>query len=349
MAELLKRLGIEHPIIQGPMGGGPSTPELAAAVSNACGLGSLGVAYLTARQITEVIQRTRSLTNRPFNVNLFAGGWRQDMQPDASPMLSLLTEIHQSLGLPPPTLPTLGPDPFPDQLEALLDARPEIFSFTFGIPDRDTIARLRARGIAILGTATTVEEGRLLAAADVDAIIAQGAEAGAHRGTFAGPFETSLVPMLELVREIAAAVPVPVIAAGGIMDGAGVKSALEAGAAAAMLGTAFLASPESGAAEVYKRAIINAGSAPTVITRAFSGRPARGLVNDFIRMLEGHEDFILPYPLQNALTRTMRTGAAKQGKAGFLSLWAGTGVAHARGLPAGELVLRLVRELNQEI
>src|ERR1700722_10216624 len=147
--EFLQRLNIEHPIIQGPMGGGPSTPELVAAVSNAGGLGSLGAAYLTPEQITDAIRRIRSLTSRPFNVNLFVGGWRTDQAFDAEPMLELLAEVHQKLGLPAPVAPTPVPDPFPAQLEAVLDARPPIFSFLFGIPDRDAMSRLTARGILI--------------------------------------------------------------------------------------------------------------------------------------------------------------------------------------------------------
>ena len=344
---LLKLLDIEHPIIQGPMGGGPSTPELVAAVSNAGGLGSLGAAYLTPDQLTGAIGRIRALSSRPFNVNLFAGGWNTNqaahpMIEDARPMIELLTEAHEKLGLPPPAAPTPTPDPFPAQLEAVLDARPPIFSFTFGIPDGDAISRLRARGIAILGTATTVEEARQLEQAGVDAVVAQGSEAGAHRGTFLDSFESSMVPTLDLVRATAGAIGLPVIATGGLMDGLDIVAALQAGAAAAQLGTAFLACPESGASEAYKSAILAATQDTTVVTRAFSGRPARGLKNAFIASLDGRQDMILPYPLQNALTRAMRSAAAQKGLAGYLSLWAGQGVARACSLPAGDLVARLL-------
>jgi nitronate monooxygenase len=241
--ELLNLLGIEHPIIQGPMGGGPSTPELVAAVSNAGGLGSLGAAYQSPEQIIDTIRRIRALTSLPFSVNLFVGGWSTDQTFDAGPMLELLGDVHKKLGLPPPVAPTPVPDPFPAQLEAVLDARPPIFSFTFGIPDRDAISRLKARGIAIVGTATTVDEARQLEQAGVDAIVAQGAEAAAHRGTFLGSFEASMVPTLELVRATASAVEVPVIATGGLMDGRDIVAVIQAGASAAMLGTAFLRVP----------------------------------------------------------------------------------------------------------
>lgn len=345
--ELLKKLGIEHPIVQGPFGGGPSTPELVAAVSNAGGLGSLGAAYQTPEQILETIQRIRTLTDRPFQVNLFAGAWQTDVQFDTAPILEVLSEIHAQLGLPAPEPPQPSPDPFPEQLEAVLDARPPIFSFTFGIPDRDAMSRLKSRGIVVMGTATTLDEARLLADAGVDAIVAQGAEAAAHRGTFAGPFDHAMVPTLTLASRIHGALQTPIIATGGLMDGQDISSALEAGASAAALGTAFLAGPESGASAVYKRAIVEADRNATVVTRVFSGRPARGLRNDFIARLEGKENAILPYPLQNAVTRAMRTAAGQQGLTGFLSLWAGTGVARADSTPAGELVARLVGEMEK--
>lgn len=343
---LLTKLGIELPIIQAPMAGGPSTPELVAAVSNAGGMGSLGGAYCTPEQIREEIRKTRALTQRPFAVNLFAGGFQDKKEVDPQPMLELLGEIHHLLGIPAPALPPAPANPFPKQFEAVLESRPAVFSFTFGIPDKSDLKRARVAGIAIIGTATVVEEARLLAEAGVDAIVAQGAEAGAHRGTFAGPFESSMVPTLDLVHAIARAVPVPVIASGGLMDGRDIAAALRAGASAVAMGTAFLACPESGASEPYKRAILAAGQDTTVITRAFSGRPARGLVNAWIEKTKEREDAILPYPLQNALTRAMRTAAAKAGEAGYLSLWAGQGVARARSMPAGDLVRRLMQEVN---
>jgi len=343
---LLKLLSIEHPIIQGPMGGGPSTPELVAAVSNAGGLGSLGAAYMTPDQIIDAIRRIGTLTSRPFNVNLFAGGWRTEQAAVPEPMLELLAEIHAKLELPAPVLPKLAPDPFPSQLEAVLDARPPIFSFTFGVPDSGAMSRLKSKGITILGTATTPEEASQLAQAGVDAIVAQGAEAGAHRGTFLGSFEASMIPTLDLVHATASMVRLPVIATGGLMDGQDIVATLNAGASAAQLGTAFLPCPESGASETYKRALLAARVDTTVVTRAFSGRPARGLKNAFITCLDGKENFILGYPLQNALTRPMRTASAQRGLPDYLSLWAGQGVARTRALPAGDLMSRLVQEIN---
>lgn len=346
---LLRRLGIEHPILLSPMAGGPSCPELAAAVSNAGGLGSLGAAYLAPQRIADDIRRVRALTSKPFNVNLFALDYGRQRHVEPGPMLAVMNEIHSRFGLAPPQAPPPASDPFPAEIEAVLEALPAVFSFTFGIPPAGILARLKERGVFVMGTATTVQEARLLHAAGVDGIVAQGAEAGAHRGTFADTFENSMVPTLALVRGIVAAVPLPVIASGGLMDGRDIARALEAGAAAAQLGTAFLACPESGASAAYKRAILNAREDTTVVTRAFSGRPARGLKNEFIARLEGQEDQILSYPLQNTLTRPMRKAAAEAGDAGHLSLWAGQGVARARALPAGELVRRLVEEMNAAV
>src|SRR5579872_4377994 len=256
--ELLKLLGIEHPIIQGPMGGGPSTPELVAAVSNAGGLGSLGAAYMKPDEISAAIRRIKVLTSKPFSVNLFAGDYTAKPVPDPKPMIDLLAEIHARFGLPAPIVPTLPPDPFAAQLEAVLDAGAPIFSFTFGVPDADAMSRLRARQVLTIGTATTVDEAKVLASVGVDAVVAQGAEAGAHRGTFAGAFETSMVPTLDLVRGICATVSTSVIASGGLMDGRDIRAALQAGASAAALGTAFLASPECGAPAAHKEAVLAA-------------------------------------------------------------------------------------------
>jgi nitronate monooxygenase len=346
-SDFLRDLGIQHPVIQAPMAGGPSTPELVAAVSNAGGLGSLGSAYSTPEQITADIEKVRSLTEKPFNVNLFAGGYAPASPVDAAPMLALLAEIHEALHLPPPTLPAWPVNPFADQLQAILEARPAVFSFTLGIPEPHAMARLKAARIAIFGTATTVEEGKMLEASGVTAIVAQGAEAGSHRGTFAGSFENAMVPTLELVRSLRAAVSTPIIASGGLMDGRDIAQALARGASAVQLGTAFLTCPEAGTPEAYRRAVLAAREDSTVITRAFSGRPARALLNTFISKLEGKEKVILPFPLQNALTRPMRTAAAKLGESGYLSLFVGQGVTRARALPAAELVSRLVAERQQ--
>jgi nitronate monooxygenase len=340
----LRDLGFEHPIILAPMAGSGGTPELVAAVSNAGGLGSWGGAYSTPQQILDAAKQIRALTAKPFALNLFAGGYEAQSQIDPAPMLALVARVHAALGLAPPVLPPQPQNPFDDQLAAVIEARPVLFSFTFGIPDTGALARLRQAGIRTAGTATTVEEGRKLEAAGVDSIVAQGEEAGAHRGSFLAPFEQSMVPMRELTRGLIKAVSIPVVASGGIMDGRDIAEMLAAGAVAAQLGTAFLLCPECGAPAPYKQALMAVQGDTTVITKVFSGRPARGLHNKFIDIADGVP--ILPFRQQNDLTRPMRNEAGKQGMADYVSLWAGRGAARVRQMPAAELVKTLVVEIG---
>ena len=225
------------------------------------------------------------------------------------------------------------------------------FSFTFGLLPTSAVQAIKAKGTYLIGTATTVEEALQLEKSGVDAIIAQGSEAGGHRGTFANDFSSGMIGTMALVPQVVDAVRVPVIASGGIMDGRGIVAALALGAAAAQMGTAFLTCAESAASEAYKQALLNAREDQTRITRAFSGRPARGIVNRFMKEVEldhagDGTDAILPFDLQNPLTRPLRTAAAKQGRAEFLSLWAGQGVRMARRQTAAELVARLAREME---
>ncbi|TAL00939.1 MAG: nitronate monooxygenase [Rhodospirillaceae bacterium] len=345
--DFLTRLGLAHPIIQAPMGGGFTPPALVAAVSNAGALGSLGAPYLTPAQIADDVKRIRALTQKPFNVNLFAGGYASHNSIDPAPMIALLGRVHRLLGLPPPTMPSLTADPLPAQLDAILAAKPAVFSFAFGIPKVPDLKRLQAAGIYVIGTATTVEEAKQLDAAGVDAIAAQGTEAGGHRSTFVGPFEKAMVPVMDLVKQIVQAVPLPVIAAGGLMDGGDIADALARGAVAAQLGTAFLCCPEAGTPSAHKQALLEADSDTTAITRAFSGRPARGLMNGFMEMLQGKDEIILPFPVQNNLTRAMRSAATKDGLRRYMSLWAGTGAARCRSMPAADLVRALAAELAE--
>ena len=346
---LIQQLGIEHPIIQGPMAGGGSSPELVAAASRAGALGSLGAAYLDDAQIRAAAEKIRALTDRPFAINLFAPQPVPDLPTDPAPALALVAAYSRELGLDEPTLPQQQEDPFSRQIEAVLDLKPALFSFTFGRVTPEILARCRKAGILTAGTATTVEEARILEADGVDAIIAQGAEAGGHRGTFLAPFSDALVGTMALVPQAASALGIPVIAAGGIMDGRGVAASLVLGAQAAQMGTAFLACHEAGIPDAYKAALPAAQAEHTRVTRAFSGRPARGIVNRFMRDGDALGEAVLPYPLQNALTRGMRTEGGRQGRTDVLSLWAGQGASLARRLPAAELVQLLVRETAEAL
>jgi nitronate monooxygenase len=343
---LTRRLGVTHPIIQAPMAGGAGTAELAVAVCEAGALGFIGAAYLTPAQIIEVSRAVQARTSRPFGINLFAPMHAPDEPTDAGPALERLARFHAELGLPPPSLPVWTDDPFSEQLPAALESGASVFSFTFGILPTSAIEAIKARGMFLMGTATTVEEAMALETAGVDAVVAQGSEAGAHRGTFAGDFDAGMIGTMALVPQVVDAVTVPVIASGGIMDGRGIVAALALGASAVQMGTAFLTCDEAGIPEAYKAAILTAREDHTRLTRAFSGRPARGIVNRFMVEVDRADapEAILPFPLQNALTRPLRNAAAKQGRAEFLSLWAGQGVRLARRQSAANLVARLANE-----
>lgn len=344
---LMERFNLTHPIVQAPMAGGNDTPELVAAVSNAGGIGFLGAAYLTPAQIGEAARAVRARTDRPFGINLFSP-LPAMAATEHRRAITAVAAYYTELGLPSPSVPALPGHSFADQLAAVLDSGAASFSFTFAIPPASDLAAVKRRGLFLMGTATTVEEARLLEKAGVDAVVAQGGEAGGHRGTFAGSFEAGLIGTMALVPQVVDAVAVPVVASGGVMDGRGIAAALALGAQAAQMGTAFLTCTESGLIEAYRQAILAAQAHETAITRAFSGRPARGIVNRFMTEVEA-SGAILPFPLQNGLTRPLRTAAAKQGRAEFLSLWAGQGLGLARRQSAAELVARLARETDEAI
>lgn len=348
---LTRRLGLAHPIIQAPMGGGGSTTALTTAVCEAGALGSVAAAYLSPAQIAEAAHAVRARTAAPFNVNLFAPMPAVERPSDCAAALARLAPVHAELGLPAPALPAASEYSYEDQLAAVLDCGAAVFSFTFGIPPARDLERLRARGMFLLGTATTVDEACALEAAGVDAVVAQGSEAGAHRGTFAASFAAAMIGTMALVPQVVDAVRVPVVASGGIMDGRGVAAALALGAAAVQMGTAFLTSHESGIAEAHKSAILAAGEHETRTTRAFSGREARGIVNEFMELVDndGDRDAILPYPWQNALTQPMRRAAAAGNDARYLSLWAGQGVRLARREAAADKVARIAREAEETL
>jgi nitronate monooxygenase len=348
---LTRRLGVTHPIIQAPLAGGGDTPDLVGAVCEAGALGFVGASYLTPPQIVEACRAVRARTARPFGINLFAPLPAPEVPRDPRPALDRVALFYAELGLPQPALPVSGGYSFDEQLSAALEGGACVFSFACGLRPASATEAIKARGMFLIGTATTVEEAKALERAGVDAVVAQGSEAGGHRSTFAGPFEPGMVGTMALVPQVVDAVRVPVIASGGIMDGRGVAAALALGAGAVQMGTAFLTCDEAGTPEAYKRAILAAREDQTRLTRAFSGRPARGIVNRFITEVErtGAPEAILPFPLQNALTRPLRAAAARQDRAEFLSLWAGQGVRLARRQPAADLIARLADETGAVI
>jgi nitronate monooxygenase len=345
---LTETLGLAHPIIQAPMAGGGDTPALVAAVSEAGGFGSIGATYLTPEQIAAACAAVRAKTRRPFGINLFAPQ-TPPLDVEASSAVSRVAPFFAQLGLAAPTAPQLPVSGFDAQLAAAVDGGASVVSFTMGMLPAAAVAAIQAKGLVLAGTATTVDEAVALERAGVDVVVAQGSEAGGHRGTFDNAkADSSLIGTLALVPQIVDAVRVPVVASGGIMDGRGIAAALALGAGAAQLGTAFLTCDESGVPDAYKQAILDAHEDETRVTRAFSGRAARGIVNRFMREIDAAGD-VLPFPLQNSLTRPLRTAAATQGRAEFLSLWAGQGVRMARRQTAADLVAALVKETDDAI
>ncbi len=340
-------LGIEFDIIQAPMTGGPSTPELAAAVSNAGGLGSLGGGMLSPEKIREEVAAVRRLTERPFALNLFVLETAHPEPETVERAVRLLQPLRDELGLPAHSPITKFSESFEEQFEALVESAPAVASFTFGILDERQVEALHRRRTLVCGTATTVAEARAWEAVGADMVCAQGAEAGGHRGTFLDSSENSLIGTMALVPQMRDAVRIPVIAAGGIMDGRGIAAARMLGASGVQMGTAFLLCPEAGTSAPWREALRNGAERPTRVSRVYSGKAARGLVNEFMLRLLPVEHEIPPYPVQNALSGPIRRAAAQANRSEFLSLWAGQGVGLCREIPAGELVRVLARETQE--
>jgi nitronate monooxygenase len=264
-------------------------------------------------------------------------------------MMEFISGWHAKFGLPAPDLPARAAEPFNETIELLLELRPPVVSFTFGLLPSHVMGELKSRGIFVIGTATTVKEATLLASSGVDAIVAQGAEAGGHRGSFAAEHGFGAVGLIALVPQVVDAVNIPVIASGGIMDGRGIAAALALGAAAVQMGTAFLVTRESGAPDCYKKRILASSDEATVFTRAYSGRMARGIENRFMQQMDRAGIQPLPYPWQNALTRQLRKAGSAAGDAEVLSLWAGQGSPMAAEQSVQELVDSLEAGLRRSI
>lgn len=333
-----KILGIEYPIIQAPMAGGITTPQLVAAVSNAEALGSLGAAYLPPEKIEQSITEIRQLTDKPFAVNLFIPTSFEESPEKVRRANESMRPYRNELGIETPVQLSSYAPPFEEQLEAVMAARVPVFSFTFGTPRAELAGRVRENGTKVVGTATTVREGLKLEEAGVDLVVGQGVEAGGHRGTFLGNFGDAMVGTMALTPQLADALSIPVIASGGIADGRGLAAALALGAEAVQVGTAFLTCEESGAHPAYKEAVLGASEDDTVITRAFSGRPARSIKNRFLLEMSEHEEDLPPYPIHNAWTKDIRDAAREQARPEFHALWAGQAARLARPVSAAELV-----------
>lgn len=336
------------PIVQAPMAG-VATPALAAAVSDAGGLGSLGLGASPLAEARRMIEETRRLTDRPFNVNVFCHApARRDPAREAA-WLAHLAPLFAELGAAlPERLDELYPSFLADEaaFAMLLDLRPAVVSFHFGLPPAERIAALRAAGVATMASATSPEEAARIEAAGIDAIVAQGVEAGGHRGVFDPDGPDERLPMAVLVRLLVARKRLPVVAAGGIMDGQGIRAALDLGAAAAQLGTAFILCPESAANAAYRARLGGAAAQRTRLTAVLSGRPARGMVN---RLIDHGEAPGAPpaadYPLAYDATKRLAAAATSRGAQDFAAQWAGQGAPLAREMPAARLVETLAAEM----
>jgi nitronate monooxygenase len=347
---LTENLGIEYPLIQGPLGG-LSSQRLTAAVSNFGGLGSFGAHGLAPEAIQDVIAQILSFTSKPFAMNLWVSmedeGARTSDDSAFNRSLAPLAVHLAALGAPRPAYKPYSPTRFEDQARVLLDANVPAFSLICGVPPREILNECRAKSIVTIGTATTPDEAALLQDAGVNAIVASGFEAGGHRGSFLRSAEDSLTGTFSLVPQIVDIVDVPVIAAGGIGDARGVVAALALGADGVQLGTAFLACEESGASLVHREALLGKAAGHTALTRSFTGRLARGIYNRLMEELNRKGTEILPYPLQRGVVRNLSIAAEAAGRADLLPLWNGQSANLSACTDVSSLCNSLVKEVSQ--
>lgn len=338
MSRLETLLGIDLPLVLGPFGG-LSSIALTAAVSDGRGLGSYGLYGYAPNRIRETVAQLRAATSRPVAVNLWLprGDEADAADLDVQPFLDAAAPLFAAAGVEVPEPPASFLPPIAAQLDAVLEARPDVLSVVFGIPDADTLRAARERGIRVIGTATTVAEAVALEEAGVDAVVATGSEAGGHRVSFLREASSSLVGTFALVPQVVDAVDIPVIAAGGIADRRGVAAAFALGAEGVQVGTAFLRTRQSAATTAHREAISAAADTDTVLTRAMSGRLARGIPNRALREIEA-SGVIAPFPAQNWLTGVFRAAATARGDGDLVSLWAGQSAGLSRLDDAADVI-----------
>ncbi|MGM9950628.1 MAG: NAD(P)H-dependent flavin oxidoreductase [Lysinibacillus sp.] len=329
---MLTKFKVEKPIIQAPMAGATS-PEFVAACCEAGVAGFIGAGYLNEEDTRKFIREVKGLTDKVFGINLFV---QEEPKIDVMVLQEArmaLQPIYEELGITN-TPRVVSDELFEGQIQAILDEEVPLVSFTFGIPPQDVIRRLKSKGVFVIGTATTKEEAAAVEEAGLDAVVLQGSEAGGHRGSFREPRE--LIPVRELVKQVAGTVQIPMIAAGGIMTKGHVKEMLTLGADAVQVGTVLLVADESSVSIHHKEAILQSAKGETCITTAFTGKPARGLKNTFTEQLE--HAIVAPYPLQHHLTLKIRQESAKAGRPEYLSLWMGENSHMARRGAVKEII-----------
>ena len=345
--KITELLGIKYPILQGPMGGGFSTPELLAAVSNAGGLGSLGAYTLTPDQIREANKLIKTKTDKPYNINL----WVSDVDErlagypveSLEKVKALFKPYYDELSIPMPELYPNIPSKFLKQVEVIFELKPAVFSFIFGIPSKEILDEARRLGIKTVGAATTFDEALALEAANVDAIVAAGFEAGGHRPSFLRPAHDSLTGTFALVQQLKAKIKTPVIAAGGIADGKGIAAALTLGADAAQLGTAFLVTDESNATPTHKAKLFSGDAKYTVLSKSLTGRMGR-MIRNRISEEVSYQTEVLPFPLQTRLVAPLREASLAQGRTDMINFWSGQNAVNLKYTKAAELMLALISE-----
>ncbi|PTT01491.1 2-nitropropane dioxygenase [Pedobacter sp. HMWF019] len=348
--KITKLLGIQYPILLGPMGGGFSTADLLATVSNAGGLGSFGAYTLSPEEMLRAADEIRLKTKKPYNVNLWVSDVDEQLKSypvaEIERVKGLFKPYFDELGIPLPELPADIPSKFEKQVEALFQIRPAVFSFIFGIPSPEILKECRRLGIKTVGGATTLDEGILLESAGVDAIVAAGFEAGGHRPSFLQPAQDSLTGTFALVQQLKAKVRTPVIAAGGIVDGKGIAAALTLGADAVQLGTAFLACEESNATAVHRELLFTDATKYTVLSKSLTGRMGRMLRNRVSQEIPFSTD-VLPFPLQTRLLAALKPEVFRQGKTDLVNFWSGQNAVSLKHRKAEELMRSLIEEVSE--
>ncbi|HEG8972495.1 TPA: nitronate monooxygenase [Staphylococcus aureus] len=343
--QITKMLGIKYPIIQAGMAGS-TTPELVSTVSKQGGLGMIGAGYFDSHQLSKEILEVQKLTQAPFAVNLFTPNDIKYDKKQIEQMNTKLKPYREALGLSTPKNSTVKEkEKFEDAIEVIESLKVPIIAFTFGIPNQNIIKRLHNAGKILIGTATSVEEAVENENAGMDIVVAQGYEAGGHRGSFTtinGEFP--LVGTLSLVPQIVDNVSIPVIAAGDIMDGRGLVASLALGAGAAQLGTAYLTTNESGADDKIKNEIIESSETDTILTNVFSGKLARGIMNEFVHNMNLYSKQVPPYPLQNQLTTQIRKSALEKGYTEWTHIWSGQSTRLADTVDAAQLTKNIIND-----